>query len=196
MNNSLSMTSPDDSGVRELLSYNSLCSYYRSIASTRGEISLILYLSIVLKNLSFVKRFLTFWINTMFILIGGTNMTNGQRQIIDDYFASILTRFHNMKTSEVDELGLDRAIVMIEGYIAKNTITPGEFQYIYDRTHPCGRLPKYNKSGKKHGLMKECPVEIMVEWVIDWSIPNHPIRSQLNENHDDFSDWYGRSPNK
>jgi len=59
-------------------------------------------------------------------------MTNQQRTIVDDYFASILNRFYNMKQAKIDELGLARAIEMVERYQATGTITPGEFQYIYD----------------------------------------------------------------
>lgn len=123
-------------------------------------------------------------------------MTNQQKTIVDDYFASILNRFFNMKQAKIDELGLARAIEMVERYQATGTITPGEFQYIYDRTHPQGRLPKYNKTGKKHGLMDTCPVQIMVTHVVDWSIPNHPIRTILNNDHDDFQEWYCESTNK
>lgn len=123
-------------------------------------------------------------------------MTNEQRTTVDDYFASILNRFYNMKQANIDELGLKRAVKMVERYQQTGTITPGEFEYIYDRTHELGRLPKYNKTGKKHGLMDACPVEIMVTHVVDWSIPNHPIRTTLNNNHEDFQEWYGMSTNK
>lgn len=122
-------------------------------------------------------------------------MTDQQLQIIDDYFASILQRFSNMKDANIDELGLTKAIKMVEGYLSTKTITPGEFQYIYDRTHPKGEFPKYNTKGKRHGLMNECPVQILTEHIVDWRIPHNQLKHTLQNNHDDFMDWYLNSNN-
>lgn len=123
------------------------------------------------------------------------NMTNNQHNIVDNYFASILTRFFNMKQHHIDELGLQRAIEMAERYQDTGTITPGEFEYIYNRTHAKGKLPKYNKTGKKYGLMDQCPVDIMVEHVVDWTIPAHQFKHQLSTNHPEFYQWYSNSNN-
>ena len=124
-------------------------------------------------------------------------MTNQQKTTIDNYFESILQRFWNMKQAKIDEVGLTKATEMVERYLTQGTITPGELDYIYNRTHPLGTLPKYNKTGaKKYGLMKECPIEILVTHVVDWSIPNHPIRTKLNNDHPDFQSWYYQSNNR
>jgi len=124
-------------------------------------------------------------------------MTAQQTQTIDDYFASILSRFWNMNQSGVDDVGLTRATEMVERYLTTGTITPGELDYIYNRTHPLGSLPKYNGTGAKlYGAMKKCPVEILVTHVVDWSIPNHPIRGKLNNDHQDFQSWYYQSTNR
>jgi hypothetical protein len=120
-------------------------------------------------------------------------MTPQQAQTVDDYFASILQRFWNMKQAGVDEIGLKKAIEMVERYQNTKTITPGEFEYVYNRTHSKGKLPKYNKTGKKWGLMNECPVDILVEHVVDWRIPHKHIKQQLADNHDLFWEWYSDS---
>ena len=117
-------------------------------------------------------------------------MTPKQAQTVDDYFASILSRFYNMYQSGVDPIGINKATEMVEGYLRNKTITPGEFKYIYDRTHPLGELPKYNKTGKKWGLMNECPVAILVEHVVDWRIPHAILKTKLAKNHPLFWDWY------
>jgi len=122
-------------------------------------------------------------------------MTNDQRHTIEVYFESILTRFYNMEQQEVDLIGIKKATKMVEGYIKTNTITPGEFQYIYDRTHPLGKLPRYNKTGKKFGLMLECPVALLVEFVVDWRIPATDFKHHLAKQHDNFWEWYSQSNN-
>jgi hypothetical protein len=122
-------------------------------------------------------------------------MTPQQAQTIDDYFASILSRFWNMNQSGVDTIGIKKATEMVEGYLKTKTITPGEFKYIYDRTHPLGELPKYNKTGKKWGLMDECPVDILVEYVVNWQIPHQSFKMKLAKNHPQFPDWYASSNN-
>jgi hypothetical protein len=122
-------------------------------------------------------------------------MTPQQTQIIDDYFASILNRFWNMNQEGVDLIGIKKATEMVEGYLKNKTITPGEFKYIYDRTHPLGKLPKYNKTGRKFGLMDTCPVDILVEHVVDWRIPHNKLKHQLNKDHDQFWQWYSESNN-
>jgi hypothetical protein len=120
-------------------------------------------------------------------------MTAQQAQIVDDYFASILSRFYKMHQSGVDLIGIKKATEMVEGYLNTKTITPGEFEYIYDRTHQLGKLPKYNKTGKKWGLMNSCPVDILVEHVVDWRIPHKHIKQQLANNHPEFWKWYSDS---
>jgi hypothetical protein len=102
-----------------------------------------------------------------------------------------------MKQAGIDELGLTIATNMVERYLTQGVITPGELEYVYNRTHELGDLPKYNKTGaKKYGLMKKCPVELLVTHVVDWSIPNHPIRTKLNNDHDRFQYWYYQSNNR
>lgn len=122
-------------------------------------------------------------------------MTQDQTQIIDDYFASILSRFYNMEQQGIDLVGIKKATKMVEGYLKTRTITPGEFQYIYDRTHPLGKLPKYNKTGRKWGLMNECPVSLLVEWVVDWRVPATQFKHHLAKNHSEFWEWYSNSNN-
>jgi hypothetical protein len=122
-------------------------------------------------------------------------MTNTQRQVIDDYFHSILVRFYNMELANIDLIGIKKATKMVEGYMKTNTITPGEFQYIYNRTHPLGSLPKYNKSGKKWGLMQECPVSLLVEFVVDWRLPATDFKHHLAKQHPQFWEWYSNSNN-
>jgi hypothetical protein len=100
-----------------------------------------------------------------------------------------------MELAEVDFVGIKKATAMCEGYLKNKTITPGEFQYIYDRTHPKGKLPKYNKTGKKFGLMDECPVDILVEHVVDWRIPATDFKHHLAKQHPQFWEWYSNSNN-
>lgn len=120
-------------------------------------------------------------------------MTQHEKTIIDDYLASILQRFWNMKEANVDVIGITKAVKMVEGYQKTGTISPREFRYIFDRTHPLGELPKYNKTGKKWGLMNECPVDILIEEVVDWSIPATDTKSRLARRIPNFWDLYNNS---
>lgn len=70
-----------------------------------------------------------------------------------------------------DEIGIQRFTKMLENLNKTGTITPGEFEYLFDRTHPRGRLPNYNRHcglDRKLGSLPECPVDIFVK-ITDWS---------------------------
>jgi hypothetical protein len=113
-----------------------------------------------------------------------------QLNTIEEYFCSVLQRYATMERNGVDTVGLTKAIQMAERYTSTGTITPGEFQYLYDRTHPKGKLKDYNQRGKKYGLMMECPVELLVKYAVDWHIPATPLKATLRLQHKNFDDWY------
>ena len=101
-------------------------------------------------------------------------MTKHEQNQIENYLEKVLARYQNMESSGVDPLGLKRLTEMCERYIRTGKITPGEFQYLYDRTHPHGKYPNYmnNKRYKKYGEVPQIPNHIFAEYVVDWTIPH------------------------
>jgi hypothetical protein len=106
-------------------------------------------------------------------------MTPKEHQQVEDYLISVVTRFNRMYSEGRDIQGLGKALQMAQRWLKTQTITPGEFQYIYDRTHPLGKLPTYNYKGRQYGLMMECPATILISHVVDWSIPHSSAHRQI-----------------
>lgn len=103
--------------------------------------------------------------------INNNKLTPKENKIMDDWIAQIITRFFNMSEAGVDTEGLKRAHKMAEGYYKTGSITPGEFEYLFHRTHPKGQYPKYVKMAgmhKKYGDIDQCPVELLITKVVDW----------------------------
>lgn len=103
-------------------------------------------------------------------------MTKTEQNQIEDYLEKILTRYQNMEQHGVDSLGLKRLSEMCERYLRTGKITPGEFQYLYDRTHPDGKYPNYmnNRRYRRYGQVPQIPSQIFAEHTVDWSIPHDP----------------------
>jgi hypothetical protein len=65
-----------------------------------------------------------------------TSMSTEEREQIDKWVEQVITRFFNMAEAGVDTVGLKKAKQMATRYYQEGYITPGEFQYLWDRTHP------------------------------------------------------------
>lgn len=102
-------------------------------------------------------------------------ITEKQFDELLDYLMSVEHRYERMAKAGLDVVGYERLQKMITRFMNKGSITPGEAEYLFDRTHPAGRYPDYNtKMGfdVRFGYMETFPTEIMRDFVIDWSIPN------------------------
>jgi hypothetical protein len=119
-----------------------------------------------------------------------------QLNTIEEYFCSVLERYATMERNGVDTVGLHRLIKMLEHYQEHGTITPGEFQYLFDRTHPLGKFKQYNIKGRQYGLMLQCPVELLATFAVDWRIPSNPLRKDLTLKFPQFPDWYNNSSHR
>jgi hypothetical protein len=101
-------------------------------------------------------------------------MTDEQYHEIDEYFTQLLARYINMDSAGVDTRGLKRVTDMLNRYVKTGYITPGEFQYCYDRTDPKGRYPRYmtNKRYRVYGTVMNMPTRVMAQEIVDWSCPH------------------------
>jgi len=101
-------------------------------------------------------------------------------EILDQYLRSVQERFERVSAAGVDTEGLVRFDQMLEQALAgSGLITPGEFEYLMDRTHSGGRYPHYNTHqglDLKYGSMRPFPLESMIDCT-DWRLP---VSSTLN----------------
>ena len=98
---------------------------------------------------------------------------------VDEYIAAALARWHSMAQAGVDTEGLDRLLPAAERLNEGGKLTPGEAEYLWDRTDPAGRFPRYNRHlglHKKYGSLLPFPEELMD--YVDWNLP-HPFRQRL-----------------
>jgi hypothetical protein len=82
------------------------------------------------------------------------------------------TRFKNMYDSKLDENGYPAITRAMKNYDSKGTFTVGEIQYLFNRSHPGGALPKYNTHrgyNKIHGEMLPCPLkDLVASGIVNW----------------------------
>ena len=100
-------------------------------------------------------------------------------ELLDQYLTSVRARFECMSRAGLDTDGLVRFDRMLDRATESGLITPGEFEYLMDRTHSRGRYPDYNTHrglDLKYGSMRPFPLEAMIEFT-DWRLP---VSSTLN----------------
>lgn len=86
---------------------------------------------------------------------------------------SAVTRFKNMYDAGIDTEGWPNIQKMLAHIEQHKCITVGQAQYIFNRTHPMGAVPKYNTHKKYHqsyGNMLECNIKDLIDSdLVDWS---------------------------
>ena len=91
---------------------------------------------------------------------------------VADWLTSCETRFRNMESADLDKNGWPALKKALKNYNEKGYFTVGEIQYLFNRTHPQGALPNYNKHrgyNKIHGDMRRCPIQDLVDsGVVNW----------------------------
>lgn len=119
------------------------------------------------------------------------NLTAAEQRHLSAVFEQWAQRFElasttiNARTQEPwDSIGIQRFTKMLENIRDTGTITPGEFEYIFDRTHPQGRYPRYNRHCGLHRRLADmpvCPVATMIK-IVDWDkAPNNKFRRRLTQ---------------
>ena len=94
-------------------------------------------------------------------------------EILDQYLRSVQERFERVSAAGVDTQGLVRFRQMLANWEQSGLITPGEFEYLMDRTHSGGRYPHYNTHqglDLRYGSMRPFPLESMIDCT-DWRLP-------------------------
>jgi len=98
-------------------------------------------------------------------------MTDSLR-VVAEWLASCQTRFQNMHDAELDLNGLPAIQKALKNFNEKGYFTVGEFQYLFNRSHPLGALPKYNRHrgyDKIHGNMLPCPLKDVIDAnIVNW----------------------------
>lgn len=103
---------------------------------------------------------------------------------VAEWLDSCHTRFKNMYDAGLDLNGLPRLKKALANFNDKGYFSVGEIQYLFDRSHPQGQQPKYNKHkgyDKKYGNMLRCPLKELIDSnLVDWrSGSNGVIQPQL-----------------
>jgi hypothetical protein len=108
-------------------------------------------------------------------------MTHEEFNLVDEYFTQLLTRYWNMYNDGIDDIGYKRTLQMVEDYTTTGHITPQEFQYIFNRTHPHGDFPRYmtHPRFKRYGEVPPCPVQPLIRYIVDWRVPSQHIQEEL-----------------
>jgi hypothetical protein len=101
-------------------------------------------------------------------------------QVVEQYFEAALQRWQAMRDAGIDSEGYDRLYPAIRDLYQKHQLlSPGEAEYLWDRTDPAGKFPNYNRHRGlhlKYGSMLPWPEELMD--YVNWNIP-HPFRQRL-----------------
>lgn len=99
--------------------------------------------------------------------------TDKQFRAVADWLTSCETRFQNMYNAGLDENGYPAIRKALDNFNEKGYLTVGEIQYLFNRSHPEGALPKYNTHKglhKKMGNMLPCPLKDLIDCnIVDWS---------------------------
>jgi len=91
---------------------------------------------------------------------------------VAQWLDSCETRFKNMAKAGIDKEGYPAIKKALEHFNEKGYFTVGEIQYLFNRSHPQGALPKYNKHknyDKIYGEILECPIKELVNTnIVNW----------------------------
>jgi len=93
-------------------------------------------------------------------------------QNVATWLDSCNNRFKNMHDSGLDLNGYPAITQAMANFDNKGTFTVGEIQYLFNRSHPGGALPKYNTHrgyNKRHGDMLKCPInDLIATNIVNW----------------------------
>ena len=91
---------------------------------------------------------------------------------VAQWLDSCQTRFKNMEAAGLDKNGWPALKKALKNFNEKGYFTVGEIQYLFNRSHPLGALPKYNTHkglNKLHGELLECPIKDLVDTnLVNW----------------------------
>ena len=89
------------------------------------------------------------------------------------WLQSISNRFDNMFYASLDLAGKPALSRAVEHLAETGKLTVGAVQYLFDRTHPQGAQPKYNKHRgyhTKYGDMTTCNLQDLIDSdLVDWT---------------------------
>ena len=93
-------------------------------------------------------------------------------QSVAVWLDSCQTRFKNMYDAGLDKNGLPALQTAVQHFNERGYFTVGQVQYLFNRSHPQGALPKYNTHkgyDKKYGEMLTCPIKDLIDSnLVDW----------------------------
>jgi hypothetical protein len=99
-------------------------------------------------------------------------MTNSAIDNVATWLDSCTTRFKNMNNAGLDPNGYPAITKAMNNFKDRGYFTVGEIQYLFNRSHPQGALPKYNTHkgyNKLHGNMIQCPIKDLIDSnVVNW----------------------------
>jgi len=109
-------------------------------------------------------------------------MTNQSLKNVAQWLDSCNNRFKNMHAQGLDMNGYPAITKALEHFDEKGFFTVGEIQYLFNRSHPQGALPKYNthmKYDKLHGTMLKCPVKDLIDsGIVNWRTGQNGVMQQ------------------
>jgi hypothetical protein len=111
-------------------------------------------------------------------------MTQAQKSVAE-WLDSCEKRFRNMFDAKLDENGYPAIQKALKNFNEKGYFTIGEIQYLFNRSHPQGALPKYNRHqgyDKKYGDMIQCPIKDLVDSnLVNWRTgkPQQPFADAI-----------------
>jgi len=108
------------------------------------------------------------------------------------WIQSALNRFENMYHAGLDLNGKAAIDKAIDHLYEKNQLTVGALQYLFDRSHPNGSLPRYNTHrgyNKKYGDIIACDLQQIIDsGLIDWTSAKNAIKPNLVKSIDSDTD--------
>ena len=116
-----------------------------------------------------------------------------------EWLLSAQTRFRNMDTAGIDKAGYPAIQSALEHLEKTGQLTVGQAQYIFNRTHPKGAVPRYNTHlgyNKKYGNMLPCSINDLVDSnLVDWASGRSCIQPQFAQAISDETAWEWRMNN-
>tara|TARA_R110000868_G_scaffold92333_2_gene256067 strand:+ start:5201 stop:5623 length:423 start_codon:yes stop_codon:yes gene_type:complete len=112
------------------------------------------------------------------------------------WIQSALNRFDNMYLAKLDMAGKPAIDKAINHLYEHGTLTSGAVQYLFDRTHANGSVPKYNTHrgyNKKYGEMIACDLQSIIDSkLVDWTTAKHALKPNLirSINLETDHEWY------
>jgi len=100
-------------------------------------------------------------------------MKHDPTRAVAAWIDSCQTRFKNMHDADLDLNGWPALQKALRNFEERGYFTVGEIQYLFNRTHPLGAEPKYNRYkgyDKRYGNMLPCPLKDLIDSnLVDWT---------------------------